>query len=87
MVLRVNALYDAMDVSLAALQPPEADTPLIDSWLDGQRAQSPIAIREARALIHGKVKQAKRLHTQVRMAVRNTQAIVAGYGFSYCNYV
>ena len=52
-------LYETMVVNLAALQPPPADSVLIDSWLNAQRDLNSLATRRAKVLAHRKLKRSQ----------------------------
>lgn len=80
-------LYETMVVNLAALQPPAADSVLIDSWLNAQRELNYLATRSASTLAHRKVKQFTKLQVQLLDGAQAARRMVASYGFASCSQV
>ena len=67
---------------LAALTPPSADTQLIASWGQMLRAQYPVGKQIAAAMAHGR--DLSKLFVRLGSMNLKTHALVADFGFGYC---
>ena len=74
--------YSAGVEQLAGLSPPSADVQLIGTWLQMLRAFIPVGNRATAAMAHGR-DPAKFLRRIGSMNVQ-THALVADFGFAYC---
>jgi hypothetical protein len=79
---RVFAAFSTGVEQLAAIEPPAADAQLIATWVQQNRAEVPLGNRVATALIHDRLPR-KQL-TRLGKLNTSTHALVAGFGFSYC---
>jgi hypothetical protein len=77
-----NAIYASGIPRIAAVEPPTADAQRIGTWVEMLLAQGPLAKHLARDYAHG------HLFTNNRVRLielsNQTQALVTGFGFQYC---
>ena len=67
---------------LAALSPPSADAQLIGSWVQLLRAQYPVGKQIAAAMAHRR--DLYKLYVRLGSMNVQTHALVADFGFGYC---
>jgi hypothetical protein len=67
---------------LAAIEPPAADSLLIGTWVQQNRAEVPLGMRVAGMLIHDRLP--RKLLNRLGKLNTSTHALVAGFGFQYC---
>lgn len=79
---RVFAAFAPGVEQVAAIEPAVADAQLIGTWVQDLRAQVPLGNRVAGSLIKNRLP--RKLLGRLGKLNRSTQALVAGFGFQYC---
>jgi hypothetical protein len=79
---RVFAALSPGVEQLAVIEPPAADAQLLGTWVQQNRAEVPLGMRVAGALIRDRLP--RKLLTRLGKLNTSTHALVAGFGFHYC---
>ena len=79
---RVFAAFGPGVEQVAAIEPPVADGQLIRTWVQDLRAQVPLGNRVAGLLIHNRLP--RKLLARLGKLNTSTQALVADFGFHFC---
>jgi hypothetical protein len=78
-----TAAFSAGVEQLAALEPPSADAQLIGTWVQMLRKQIPVANRATAAMAHGR--PIDKFFRRIGSMNVKTHALVATFGFQYCD--